>query len=257
VPHERRHADRVGARPAAGLLRPPSRRAAEPEWEEWLAEATERLDPFMAWLGVLFGLLVGFELAVSLQPPAATAVAYAGWVIWAIFLFEFLAKLVLAPDRRRFLRRHWLQALALAVPTLRLLRFLRLLRLGRALPAARVLSTSYRTAGTAGRLLRSRLSYVGALTAIATIAIAQLAFVLERGNRTFSSFGDASLWALAVVIGMQGDPTPQTTAGRLVMIVGFGVGLVLVASLAGTLGAFFVEPSRADADARDGGTADR
>ena len=227
-------------------MRPPSRRCDEPEWEEWLSAATERLDPFMAWLGVLFALLVGFELAVALRDPAATVVGWVGWAIWAAFVFEFGAKLLLAPDRGRFLRRHWVQALGLAVPTLRLLRFLRLLRLGRALPAARVVSSSYRTAGTAGRLLRSRLAYVAALTAIATVAIAELAFVLERGSPTFSSFGDALLWAVAVVVGMQGDPTPESVGGRLVMTFGFGVALVLVASLAATLGAFLVDPPKAD-----------
>jgi hypothetical protein len=36
-----------------------------------------------------------------------------------VFLVEFLAKLWLAPRRPRFLRRHWLQAAALVVPTLR------------------------------------------------------------------------------------------------------------------------------------------
>ena len=108
----------------------------------------------MAWLGVVFALLVGYELAVDLTPSAARALQIAGWVIWAIFVTEFLGHLYVAPRRLRYVRRHWLQVLGLLVPTLRFLRFVRLLRSSRALPAARVVSSSYLVAGTARRLLR-------------------------------------------------------------------------------------------------------
>jgi voltage-gated potassium channel len=233
----------IDAPPPAVPRRPDRKTCSDEEWERWLEAATERADPFMAWLGVVFALLVGFELAVDLAPPAARALTVAGWVIWAIFALEFLAKLALAPKRLVFLRRHWLQLLGLLVPTLRVLRFVRLLRLGRALPAARVLSSSYRTVGTARRLLRSRLAYVGALAAAMTLAVAQLAYLFERDHPdpVFESFGDALLWALATVLGMQGDPVPHSVGAHIVMLVGFLVGLVVIASLAGTLGAFLLE----------------
>lgn len=221
------------------------RRRADNEegFETWLAEASERADPFMAWLGVLFALLVGYELAVDVGQSASSWLIAAGWTLWALFLAEFAANLWLAPSRRRFLRRHWIQALALLVPTLRVLRFLRLVRLGRAMPAARVLSSSYRSAGTARRLMSSRLGYLGALGGAAMIAVAQLAFVFERDHpdAAFRSFGDALLWSAAVVLGLQGDPVPQTLGAHLAMLAGFVVGLVIIASLAGTLGAYLID----------------
>lgn len=215
-------------------------------FEAWLAQTTERADPAMAWLGIVFALLVGYELAVELGPGAARALEIAGWTIWAVFVAEFAAKLWLAPRRKRFLRRHWIQALALLVPTLRILRFLRLVRLGRALPSARVLSSSYRTVGSARALFGSRLGYLGAIGAVVTIAAAELAFLFERdvADPAFESFGDALLWACSVVLALQGEPLPSSTGGRLVMLVGFAFGLVLIASLAGTVGAFLVEGGR-------------
>ncbi len=52
------------------------------------------------------------------------------------------------------------------------------------------------------------------------------------------------------MIALQGDPLPKTTGGRVMMIGGFAVGLVLVASLAGVIGSFPLEgrhePVRAD-----------
>ena len=43
---------------------------------------------------------------------------------------------------------------------------------------------------------------------------------------------------------MQGDPVPASVGGRLVMLACFGVGLVLIASLAGTVGAYLLEERR-------------
>ena len=210
-------------------------------FEAWLGRVTERTDPAMAWLGVVFALLVGFQLAVEVRPPVGTALDVAGWLIWAVFVADFLAKFIVAPTKIRFLRGHWLQVLGLLLPTLRLFSFLRLVRLGRALPAARVLTTSYRSIGTARRLLRSRLAYLAGLATIATIALAELIYVLEhRPGGTIPAFTDALIWAAGVVVGMQANPVPTSRPGQLVMLAGFGVGLVVIATLAGSLGAFLL-----------------
>ncbi|MBD0328821.1 MAG: ion transporter [Thermoleophilia bacterium] len=229
------------------------RREAEDEFELWLEAVTERADPFMAWLGVVFALLVGFELAVEVSPRTALVLQWVGWSIWAVFLVEFASKLWLAPRRLRFVRRHWFQAAALLVPTLRVLRFLRLLRLGRALPAARVVSSSYRSVGTARRLFRSRLGYLGATTVVVSVALAELAYIFERDrpDPAFDSFADALLWSFATVLALQGDPVPGSVGGRIAMLAGFVFGLVVVASLAGTIGAFLVDERRERAEQED------
>jgi voltage-gated potassium channel len=239
---------------ASGAPPRPRKGCDENEFERWLAWVTERADPPMAWLGVVFALLVGFELAVEVGPTTAAALRIAGWAIWGVFLAEFLAKLWLAPRRLRFVRRHWLQVLMLAVPALRVLRFLRLLRLGRALPAARVVSSSYRSAGTAKRLFRGRLGYLGAVSAVVAIALAEIAYVFERGveGGRFDSFGDAVLWAFAVVVALQGDPVPASLGARIAMLLGFAFGLVVIATLAGTVGAYLVEERRERAVAEEG-----
>ncbi len=229
------------AAPPPKLVR--RRCADDPEFEDWLAAALERADPFMAWLGVLFALLVGYELAAEVGPAASEALAIAGVVIWVVFVLEFAAHLYVAPARWRYVRTHWFQALALLVPTLRFLRFLRLLRVGRALPAARVVTSSYRAAGTARKLLGSRLGYLGGVSVVVVVALAELAFLFERdaGASTFASFGDAVLWAGGVVLAQQGDPVPESAAAHVAMLVGFAWGVVVIATLAGSLGAFFLD----------------
>jgi voltage-gated potassium channel len=222
-------------------------------FELWLRDVSERADPFMAWLGVVFALLVGYELAVELTPGASRAVTLVGWGIWGVFAVELAVQLWLAPSRIGFLRRHWLRVVVLVVPTLRVLRFLRLLRLGRALPATRIVSSSYRSVGTAKRLFRSRLGYLGATAVVVAIAVAELAYLFER-DRTdpaFSSFGDAVLWAAATVLALQADPVPESVGGRIAMLAGFAFGVVVVASLAGTVGAYLVEERRERAAAEE------
>lgn len=199
----------------------------------------------MSFLGIVFALLAAFQLAdPELSPGWSRAFDIATWAIWGGFVVDFLAKLILAPSPVSFLRRHWIAVLMLVVPTLRLLRFGALLRIGRALPAARVVSTSYRATGVARRLVRSRTSFLGATAAIATLAAAELIWLAERGHETFANFGDALIWAAAAVLALQTDPSPATTAGRLVMLGAFAVGLVLVATLAGTVGAYLLEERR-------------
>ena len=222
------------------------RHTEEGEFESWLSEALERTDPAMAWLGVVWALVVGYELAVELSPGVQRVLAVVGWVVWAVFLVELIAHVYVAPRRLRYLRRHPVQLVGVLVPALRVLRFARLLRLGRALPAARVVTSSYRVAGTARRLLGSRLGYIGALSVIVMVALAELAYLFERGaaDPAFGSFADAVLWAVAVVVAGQGDPVPSSLGAHVAMLAGFAWGVAVFATVAGALGAFFVDERR-------------
>jgi voltage-gated potassium channel len=223
-------------------LRP--RYADESEFEGWLRAVEERIGPFMAWLGVVFALLVVLEVAGDdLAPGTRGAIRVAGWVIWVVFLADFAVRLRLAPNRLTFLRRNVLTVVALAVPFLRVLAFLRLARVGRVLPVARALTSGYRAVGTARVLLRSRLGYLAGIASVSVLAVAEVGYLSEQGRAepAFTSFGDALLWAAAVVLGLQGDPVPPSTGAHLAMIGGFMVGLVIVAALAGALGAFLLE----------------
>jgi hypothetical protein len=66
----------------------------EPRWkrtesgfDDWVAMATERAEPFMAWLGVLFALLVGYDIATDPAGSTSEVLSIASWAIWAIFVF--------------------------------------------------------------------------------------------------------------------------------------------------------------------------
>ncbi|HEX5598780.1 MAG TPA: hypothetical protein VFX61_22580, partial [Micromonosporaceae bacterium] len=116
------------------------------DFKSSLARFVNRIDPFMAWLGVVFALLIGFQLTVRVRHSFSLGLDITTWLIWAVFGLDYFIKLWLAPAKGQFIRRHWLEALGLVLPALRVLSFFRIASFGRALPATRVLASSHRGA---------------------------------------------------------------------------------------------------------------
>lgn len=226
----------------------------EPTARERLAGVLERrLDVPMAVLAVVWAALVAYELIAPADIRPELTIA--GNVIWGIFALEFAAKLIVSGHPLRFLRRRWPSLLFLVLPVLRILRITRALRLVRILPAARVLGSSYRAVGTARGLLTGRLQFLAVTTAIVAVGGGQLLYVLEKGREgALTSLGDALFWAANLAISSSLVYEPVTLAGRLLALLLSVYALVVFASLAGTLGAFFVEyrQERAAVEAGEG-----
>ncbi len=208
---------------------------------ERLATLLERrLDIPMAVLAAVWAGLVAYELvAPSDVIPTLTLV---GNVIWAVFAVELLAKLVVSGHPGRFLVRHWPSVLFLLLPALRMLRVVRAIRAFRVLPAARVVGSSYRAVGTARGLLAGRLQFLLAMTGVVVFGSGQLLFVLERGREgALTSLGDALWWSANLAISSNLVAEPVTLLGRLLTIVLSAYAVVVFASVAAALGAFFME----------------
>jgi voltage-gated potassium channel len=223
----------------------------EPTRRERAAALLEdRLDIPMAALAVVWAALVAYELiAPASQRDDLTLV---GNVIWVVFAVELAVKLVVSGHPVRFLRRHWPSVLFLALPVLRVLRVARAVRAVRVLPAARVAGASYRAVGTARGLLAGRLQFLAAATAITIFAGGQLLYVLERGrDGGVTSLGDALWIAANAAISGSIVTEPVTLAGRLLALVLTAYAVVVFASLAATLGAFFLEARQERAAAED------
>src|SRR5690349_19884615 len=83
----------------------------------------------MAFLGFVWLALLLVELTRGLTP----ALQFVSVVIWVFFILDFLLKLILAPQKLRFLKKNWLTAISLFIPALRIVRFARVLRIARGL----------------------------------------------------------------------------------------------------------------------------
>ena len=97
------------------------------EREALVAQVAASLDRAMVVLSIVWVALLVIELAGGGLPPVLDA---AVWVIWAIFVVDFVLEFSIAPDKTSYLRAHWVTALSLLLPAVRIVRALAALRSG-------------------------------------------------------------------------------------------------------------------------------
>ena len=169
------------------------------------------------WLGLLI-----FDLTHGLNTPL-TILTY---VIWAFFLADFLLEFVIAPHKLTYLRGHWLTALALALPTVRVFTVLRALRALRVASAIRSLgllrlltSLNRGMRALAATLGRRGIGFVIALTVIVVgVGAAGMTYfesVVARPGSGIHSYWDGLWWTAMLMTTMGSDYWPRTVEGRI------------------------------------------
>lgn len=221
---------------------------SEPTSRERAAAVLEdRLDVPMALLAVVWAGLVAYELVAPSRHREELTLA--GNVIWGVFALEFATKLWVSGHPGRFLRRRWPSLVFLLLPAFRIVRVLRAARALRVLPAARVVGSSYRAIGTARTLLGSRLAFLGVASAVVVFSGGQLLYLVEGGPQD-ATLGDALWWSANLALSSSLAFQPETVLGRVLAVVLSVYAIVVFASVAGTIGAFFIE-SRAERAAEE------
>jgi voltage-gated potassium channel len=217
------------------------------------------LDKPLAILGFVWLTLLVVEFTRGLSP----LLTQIGLVIWAIFIADFLIKFGLAPNKGRYLRRHWLTAFALAIPAVRVVRVLRVFRAARAVRGLRLLRllTSWNRGMRAlGRSMRRRgFGYVIVLTLLVLVSGAAGMYSFERDlapGRSLDDFGTALWWTAMLLTTMGSEYWPQTTEGRLLCLLLAIYGFTMFGYVTAMLATFFVARDAEDAE-RDAITARR
>jgi voltage-gated potassium channel len=200
--------------------------------QKWADELLDRLTPVMGALAILFLLVVFAESMADPESTLSDVLLVAGWLLWGVFVAEFLFRLWVAPDTSAFFRKNWWQVLFLVLPFLRILRLFwafRILRTGR------VLSSAVRSSRSARGLVGNRVGWLAVISAITILGSSNLLY--EFG--VFAQYGEA-LHAAALAA-ITGEPLAQPDGFAQVLDVVLGVYSVIVfAALAGTVGAYFV-----------------
>ncbi|MGN6253002.1 MAG: hypothetical protein ACTHNS_14435 [Marmoricola sp.] len=218
---------------AAPLLRrPPTQR------EVWAEDLLDRLSPAMSALGLIFVLVVLGQQLARAGTAAATTFAVLGWLLWLVFVAEFVARLVVAPDTVRFLQHNWWQVVFLALPFLRILRVVRAARL---LRGGKVLSSSLRGTRSANSVLRGRLGWLGSIVVVTILGTSQLLYAFGSYPRYADALHDAALGAF---IGQTLSGTGAFPRIAEVLLAAFSV--VVFGSFAAILGSFLTEARHDD-----------
>ena len=230
------------------------------ERRELLHNIERWLDTPMLALGfVWLGLLV-VELWIGLTP----ALERAGIVIWVVFIIDFVLRFVLVPEKGRYLRKNWLNAISLIVPALRafrVYRVVRLFRLSRATRATRfvrVLGSINRSMSGLGRAFGRRgFGYVVALTMVVLLAGAAGMLAFERDVSDpagIHDFGTAIWWTAMVLTTMGSAYFPKTAEGRALCLVLALYAFTIFGYVTATLASFFLARD-ADEDRAEPATA--
>ena len=201
------------------------------------ANVAKRLDFLKRWekyttipLATLaFVYLIFYTLEVFENRPIEDygSFEFAGDIIWVIFIFDFLLRFALAPDKWPFLRRNVVELVAVILPMFRSLGMFRvLIALGFLIRV--------------GQSLRSRVNiYLGLILPLLIYTSSLGIWEIERRaeGANILTFEDSIWWAFVTVstIGY-GDFSPITFEGRtiavILMITRIGIVSVITANLA-------------------------
>lgn len=237
----------------------PDESALHGERESLLEQIDSALDGVMILLSAAWiGLLV-VEFAGGGLPPSLEA---AVWIIWAIFVLDFLLEFTIAPAKVPYLRSHWLTVVSLVLPAFRILRLasaLRLVRAGRVVRGVGLLrlltSTNRGLSSLRATAARRGLGYVITATALVmVVGAAGMAFFESPASiagqpttgapsQGFEDYGDA-LWWTAYTMTTGAPQAPVTGEGKVLgwLLSLFGLGVF--GYLTATLASHFIERDR-------------
>ena len=187
------------------------------------------------WLGLLvIELLYGLNRALEL----------ASLCIWILFIIDFLIKFILAPSKRKFMKKSWLTAISLLIPALRIfraIRFIRLMRGLRGIRLVRVVSSVNRSMrGLAATMNRRGFGYIFFLTILVTFGGAAGMFGLENQSPGFKSYGLSLWWTAMRVITAGSEYWPITPEGRALAFIIALYGYAVFGYVTATLATFFI-----------------
>lgn len=220
-----------------------------------LEQLEDWLEGPMLVLGFVWLVLLVVELLWTLSP----GLQLLGSVIWVLFIVDFVIKLILAPQRGRYMAKNWLTVIALLVPALRIfriVRFVRVLGLARAtrgLSLLRVVSSLNRGMKTLGRTMSRRgFGYVVMLTLIVAVVGAAGMYFFERNQPEgpgFGTYANALWWTAMLMTTLGSGYWPESPEGRILCFLLSLYAFAVFGYVTATLATFFIGRDAEDEDA--------
>jgi voltage-gated potassium channel len=197
----------------------------------------QRWERYAEWpLAVAALLFLGlFSVQVLARPHGREAYVLwvISWIVWGLFIVDYVVRLYLASNRWHWFVRHLLDFAIVALPLVRPLRLLRLLVLIEVLQSA--IGNAFR-----GRIVVYTVSGVLLLIYTSSLAV----FDKERflPGATINSFGKALWWSITTVTTVgYGDVYPVTNTGRIIAVLLMIGGISLVGVVTAALASWIIE----------------
>ena len=204
----------------------PHRRLTQAHWRSFT-------DIPLTIAAAIFLVAYAWEVIADLKSPDDLIPETIMWVIWGLFVIDFVVNLILAERKVRWFFTHFHEFLIVALPALRPLRLLRLITLLAVLQRG------------AGRALRGRVVIYAVGASLVLVFVAALAELdVERGQpgSHIHNFGDALWWACVTITSVgYGDIAPVTLVGRFIAVGVMVAGIALLGTVTATLASFFID----------------
>lgn len=213
-----------------------------------------RIESFFEVPMIVLGFIWLALLVVELIHGTSPLFEGIGYVIWGIFIADFLVKFLIAPDKSVFFKANILNLVSLIVPAFRVFRIvraLRIIRVSRSLRLVKVLASLNRGMRSLSATMKRRaFGYVFFLTLIVTFAGAAGIYAFERDvNGGLDSYGTSLWWTTMIMTTLGSEYWPRTTEGRILCIVLSLYAFAVFGYLTATIATFFIGR---DADDKQG-----
>lgn len=224
----------------------PEKQLLNQERREILEQLEDWLEMPMLVLGFVWLALFLIEVIWGLSPLLEVV----GWVIWSLFVLNFVVEFILAPRKVAYLKSNWLTAISLVLPALRVFRIGRVLRILRTARATRGLrlvrtisSTNRGMRSLSASLGRRGFGYVVALTLIITLIGAAGMYAFESNipdGSGLKDYGSALWWTAMLMTTLGSEYWPQTPEGRVLCFLLALYAFAVFGYLTAAIATFFV-----------------
>jgi voltage-gated potassium channel len=220
---ERRRQIIAGARPRGG--------------RQDLVEDIERVTKYpMVLLGIAWLVIGIIVVTTGVNGSASTVLVGTLFVLWVILLAEYAVRLVVADDRRGYVKRRWAEPATVVVPPLQGWRFVGIEKM-----CLLIQEGALRVEA----ILKHHGLFRVLIAAAATVFVGSWLVLLFEENAKGSnihSYPDALWWAIVTVTTVgYGDRYPITEGGRAVAVVLMLVGIGLIGVLTATVASVFIK----------------
>jgi voltage-gated potassium channel len=220
---EHRRRTIAGAKPSGG--------------REDLVDRIERVTKFpVAVLGVAWLVITVIVVSSNASGSASTTLVGLLFAVWVLLLGEYLVRLVIAPDRKAYLRRRWAEPATVVVPPFQGWHLLGIEEMSLLLREAQLRVEA---------ILRHHSLFRVLIAAIVTLMLgAWLVLLFEQNTKgsNIHGYADALWWAIVTVTTVgYGDRYPVSQGGRAVALVLMLIGIGLIGVLTATVASVFIK----------------